>query len=163
MLRPSHGGRFRMPTISSLADELRRRQQIRGRIDDGQLILDLNGQTVTLTPDEEHDRFVLWGELAQLGDDDLSPAARLSLQFNDEFAYPRALTLGVSSGARCAILGRSFDAPDLESGRLLREAQEFGCELAAAKAWFAERLAGAKAPASGAGAPAPPGENFIRI
>lgn len=153
-----------MRQLQAIAEELNRRQRMDVRYHDGELTIPIDGEDITVSEDNEHDRLVLWAEVARNTSRDGLTAAEISLLYNEQFAVERAVTLGVSPEADCAILGRSMEPVDLDAMRLLSEARSFRVELLAARTFFQDAFAKARdAAAGGSSGFSGTTENYLKI
>jgi len=130
-----------MRELKAIAEELIRRQRMDVRYSEGGLTIPIDGEDIFVCEDSEHGRVLLWAEVAQRLQTDAPRAAEISIAYNENFSFERAVTLGVSPEADSAILGRGMDAENLDSVRILREARSFRAELEGARAFFRDELA----------------------
>jgi len=131
--------------LGRLSDDLVRRHGVSARLEGAELIVPMDGVEIRISKDDAiEDRIVVWSELARPAQHEMLQAARISLRYNDECAYARSVTLGVSTAAKCALLGRSVAAVGLDSERILTEVRDFCGHLRDAKIYFAEASAAAR-------------------
>jgi hypothetical protein len=132
-----------MTRLRRLANDLDRLHFIKPRITGDSLILPINGENVLVSEDAENDRIVFWGEIAHGVGREVS-AVDATLAYNERFAGDCAATLCASLEADCIILGRSMEPENFDAPRMMREATEFGAELAFARSFFHDEFARAQ-------------------
>lgn len=134
-----------MSSFGKLADDLVRRHRVNARLEGAELVVPLDGEEIRIGKDEAvADRITVWSTVARPSPREMLQAARISLRYNDEHAYTRSVTLGVSLAAKCAILGRTVEAASLDSERLLNEVRDFSRHVRDAKIYFADASAAAR-------------------
>jgi len=136
-----------MRELKAIAEELIRRQRMDVRYGEGELTIAIDGEDIAVSADE-FDRIVFCAEVSKNLGRDLRKAAVASLAFNDEFSLDRAVALGVSPEADCAILARGVEMENVNGAWLLNECKSFRAELANARSFFRDFVANARGPAA---------------